>query len=211
MSKCIDLTGQKFGHWTVLSRAENNHKGNSRWLCECDCGIQRVVLGDSLRSGKSTNCGCKRLVKMKKGSTKHNKRHHPLYSVWLDMKRRCLNKNDNAYVYYGERGIKVCDEWTNYFQSFYDWSIKNGYKQDLTLDRINTNGNYEPSNCRWTDKKIQARNRRNNFNITYNNETKCLSEWSEILGINRGTLKSRILRSKWSIEKAFTTPVKTKT
>ena len=211
MSKLIDLTGQKFGCWTVLSRAKNSLQGHSRWLCECDCGTQRVVLGNSLRRGESTNCGCVAKEKLRKINTKHNKKRHPLYSVWIGMKKRCLNKNDHAYMYYGGRGVTIHNEWINHFQSFYNWAIKNGYKRNLTLDRIDVNGNYEPSNCRWTDKKTQARNRRSNFNITYNNETKCLTEWSEILGINRGTLKSRILRSKWSIEKAFTTPIKTKT
>lgn len=207
MSKFIDLTGQKFGYWTVIERATNNNKGEARWLCRCECGALKVVLGSSLRRGLSTNCGCKRLEKFKKSNTKHGKRQHPLYVVWVDIKRRCLNKNDSAYVYYGGRSITICNEWIDNFENFYNWSIKNGYKKGLSIDRIDTNGNYEPKNCRWTNAKTQARNRRNNFNITYNGQTKCLSEWSEILGINRGTLKSRILRSKWSIEKAFNTPI----
>lgn len=207
MNKSIDLTGQTFGYWTVLERATNDNKGQARWLCRCECGTLKIVLGYSLRKGKSTNCGCVRLEKMKKSSTTHGKRQHPLYIIWLDIKRRCLNKNDNAYMYYGGRNITICNEWIDNFDNFYNWSIENGYKKGLSIDRIDTNGNYEPSNCRWTNAKTQARNRRNNFNITYNGQTKCLSEWSEILCINRGTLKSRILRSKWSIEKAFNTPV----
>ena len=124
------------------------------------------------------------------------------------MKTRCCNQKGRRYKDYGGRGIRICDEWKNDFTSFYNWSIANGQKENLTLDRINVNGNYEPSNCRWVDWKKQQNNRRNNFIIEYNKTKHTLQEWSEILPINMSSsiLRYRILNG-WSIEKAFTTPV----
>lgn len=122
------------------------------------------------------------------------------------MKDRCYNIKSHAYNCYGGRGIEICDEWKNNIVSFYNWAINNGYKDNLTIDRINVNGNYEPNNCRWVNSSIQANNRRYHKWITYNNETHNLTEWSKLLGINRQTLNKRLLIG-WSIEKAFTTPV----
>lgn len=107
-----------------------------------------------------------------------------IYEVWTGIKDRCYCKTDKDYNNYGKRKIKVCTEWKKDFLNFYNWSINNGYKHNLTLDRIDVNGNYEPNNCRWTNAKQQARNRRNNKFISYNGETHCISEWAEILGLS---------------------------
>lgn len=125
-----------------------------------------------------------------------------LYRIYWAMKSRCYNKHYPHYKWYGARGITVCDEWLNDFMSFYNWAINNGYNDNLTLDRINSNMNYTPSNCRWANPKMQARNRRNNKYITINGETHCLKEWCEILNLNYNKIRQR-LRYKWSIEKAL--------
>ena len=119
------------------------------------------------------------------------------------MKKRCYNSNDKAYNYYGGRGIKVCDEWLNDFQTFYDWSMNNGYNEHLTIDRIDVNGNYEPNNCRWVDYKIQNRNSRHNTLFTIDGETRCLSEWCEILNLNYKNVLARVTRYNWSIGEAL--------
>lgn len=127
-----------------------------------------------------------------------------LYEIWRSLKKRCLNPKTEQYSNYGGRGITVCDEWRDSFQAFYDWAMANGYRDDLTLDRIDGNGNYEPSNCRWATWKEQQNNRRNNHFITYNGETKTLKQWSEQVGIDWDILYSR-LKKGWSVEKALTT------
>lgn len=124
------------------------------------------------------------------------------------MKNRCFNQKTPRYVDYGGRGIKVCDEWKNDFKEFYDWSISHGYSDKLTIDRINNNGNYEPSNCRWVDMFVQGNNSRHNHMIEFNCEKHSLSEWSRILGISRHNLNNRINTYGWSVERALTTPVR---
>lgn len=129
-----------------------------------------------------------------------------LYSIWIGMKRRCKNPNRQNYKHYGENGITVCDEWINNFQAFYDWSMVNGYSEDLTIDRIDVRGNYSPENCRWATKKDQANNRRSSHVLTYNGKTQTLRQWAEEYGVNYGTFVNRIDRNNWPIEKALTTP-----
>lgn len=116
---------------------------------------------------------------------------------------RCYRKEHNSYKYYGARGISVCDEWQT-FEPFYQWALSNGYKENLTLDRINNDGNYEPSNCRWITIKEQANNRRTNRLIIYNGETKTISEWAELLGITHQALEYRLNSPSWTIEEALT-------
>ena len=133
----------------------------------------------------------------------HNQRHTHLYEIWKAIKQRCYNPKNYAYKNWGGRGIKVCDEWLNNFQAFYDWSYANGYtcnnhnkdeKTKLTIDRIDVNGNYEPSNCRWVNRKEQANNMRHTKHITINGQTHCIAEWCRIYNIYRTTYQSRIKR-----------------
>lgn len=123
-----------------------------------------------------------------------------IYTIWANMKSRTTNPNNPIYKYYGERGIAVCPEWFNNFEAFYQWSIENGYRDDLTIDRKDNDGNYEPSNCRWADRKTQAANKSTNNRITYKNETHILQEWSEKLHIPHSTLRYRVLHSPERIE-----------
>ena len=130
-----------------------------------------------------------------------------LNHIWANMRTRCNCKTNKDYPDYGGRGIKVCEEWSE-FINFHEWAMKNGYEDNLSLDRIDVNGNYEPSNCRWTTYKEQANNTSRSVRISYKGNTHTISEWADIVGINASCLRQRIIIRKWPIEKAFTTPVK---
>lgn len=206
----IDLTGKKYGRLTVLNREPNKKTHTDMWKCQCDCGNFIITRASSLKRGTTQSCGCLQKEVLSKMSSKHNMTHTRLYSIWRGMKARCYSKNMKEFEIYGGRGIKVCNEWLdkeNGFMNFYTWATANGYKDNLTLDRINNDGNYEPNNCRWLTMKEQAYNRRNNHYITYNNKTHTITDWGRYYNINTGTIYSR-LQSGWSIEKALTTPVR---
>ena len=139
---------------------------------------------------------------MKNGNYKHGGKGTKLYEVWCSMKNRCNCPNTSHYIYYGGRGISVCDEWKSY-PAFQKWALDNGYKDGLSIDRINNDGNYEPSNCRWVTQREQANNQRKTLKIEYMGKTKTLHEWAEYLGIQANTLYYRIYKLGWSVERAF--------
>ena len=174
-----DLTGRTFGRLTVLSYVD---KG--RWLCQCECGTKKIVSGHNLKIGATKSCGCWRRKILRETHLKHGGDGTRLFHIWTNMRRRCYNMNHHKYHNYGERGIRVCDEWLWDFVPFRDWAMANGYSDTLSIDRIDVNGDYKPSNCRWATAKQQARNRSNTRYIEYNGERHCLSEWKEILGSN---------------------------
>lgn len=210
MSKILDLTSQKFGRLKVLQFIEIR-KHHSYWLCKCNCGNITEASNSSLRTGKVKSCGCLRKEVTRQNAIKTKTTHHlantRIYNVWRSMKKRCYLKTHKAYKDYGGRGIKVCNEWKNDFMCFYNWAIINGYKEDLTLDRIDVNGDYEPNNCRWVDWKIQQNNRRDNIHIQYNGENKTVYEWANEFNIKYCTLWWRI-KNGWSIEDALTKKVR---
>lgn len=184
-----ELIGQKFGRLIVLEECKERNKHNQKiYKCRCDCGNITYVRGYKLRSGYTKSCGC---LRHETHALKHGKRHTRMYTIWLNMKDRCSNKNTPSYKNYGARGIKIFDDWLNDFQAFYDWSMNNGYQEDLTLDRINVDGDYTPSNCRWATAKQQANNTRKNVRLTYNNKAQTMMQWSEELNIPYGTIKTR--------------------
>lgn len=205
--KRINLLNQRFGKLVVIGQTRNNESKRIMWKCRCDCGNIIYALSFHLKNGRTKSCGCLAKQRLKTLAVKHNMSHTRIYRIWKTFRKRCSNPNDTNYKYYGERGISVCKDWDNDFMSFYNWSMQNGYKDNLTIDRINVNGNYEPSNCRWVDMKTQNNNNRNNHKITYNNKTLTLAQWSIIYGIPYQTLATRLYRG-WSIEKALTTPTK---
>lgn len=202
-----DLIKQKFGRLLVVNRAyTKNHK--VYWECICDCGKTTFVHTSNLRCNRTQSCGCLKIEHLVDRSTTHKQRHTKLYEVWKTIKQRCFNKNNISYHNYGGRGITICDEWKNDFNSFYEWSMANGYKEGLTIDRINNNGNYEPSNCRWTTKLVQANNTRTNRYVTINNETKSLADWCRYYNISYSLVYQRIYKFKWDDIKAITTSTK---
>lgn len=195
MSKKVDMIGRKFGKLTVLEECkERNKQSQLMYKCKCDCGNIKIVRGYTLRNGSSKSCGC--LNKINHHKT-HGKSGTRLYSIFCDMKKRCYNNNCNDFHNYGGRGVSIYDEWLNDFQTFYDWSITHGYKDNLTIDRIDVDGNYEPNNCRWVDVKKQANNRRNNVHLSYNGKTKTMSQWAKELNVPIGRIKTRHRRG-WS-------------
>ena len=205
MSTLIDLTGQRFERLVVLEREGTRNK-RTTWLCQCDCGKAHITTTSYLRSDAAHSCGCLLKETREKAMRKHGQCGTRLYHIWDNMKRRCINPQNPGFRIYGERGITVCEEWME-FQPFYDWSIANGYDDILQLDRRNNDKGYSPDNCRWTTSKVNGRNKRSNRPITYNGETRIMKEWSEYLGINYYTLRKRMGKMGWSIEKTFTTPI----
>lgn len=206
MSKVNDLTGMKFNKLTVIERAENNKYNRAQWLCRCDCGNIIVVSGNAILESNTKSCGCLKGETDRKSKNKtHGMSETRLFRCWTAMKARCRDKHLKAYKDYGGRGIKVCDEWEHDFMAFYNWSMANGYRDDLTIDRKDVNGNYCPENCRWITKKEQASNKRTNRYIEHNGETKTIAEWAKIAGVERSVLRGRIDRG-WTMEKAMSTP-----
>lgn len=209
MAHFNDLSGNRYDMLLVLHRVENSLDGYVQYLCLCDCGNTKVIKGHNLSNGKTHSCGCMKKKMMAEKQFKHGDAgtHHSassrLYRIWQGMINRCTRQKFRQWKDYGGRGITVCDEWINDYSVFKEWAIQNGYSDDLTIDRINNDGNYEPTNCRWVSMKHQMNNKSNNHLINYNGCTKTLTEWAEELGIPRHTLSERINKRHLPIEKAF--------
>ena len=205
--KGTDLTGKRFGRLTVIEPIGSIGLCYS-WRCKCDCGNETIVLGSNL--GKTTiSCGCYAREKSIERLATHKKSKSRLFHIWQSMKQRCENSNSHAYHNYGARGIRVCEEWDNDFTAFEEWAFANGYdeqapKGQCTLDRIDVNGNYEPSNCRWATMREQQNNRRTQILIEYNGIRMSVADWSRKTGLTHSTILGRIKRG-WSAERALTT------
>lgn len=170
---------------TVIKESGRDENRNILWRCRCDCGEVVDITANAIRKGR-LSCGC-----MAGGAT-HHQTNTRLYSIWTGIKRRCYNPHDKSYQkWYGSKGIRMCDEWKNSFVQFRDWSISNGYTEALTIDRIDSYGNYEPSNCRWVTPQTQSTNKSNNVHITYNGETLTESDWAKKLKVAPMTIKRR--------------------
>lgn len=186
----LDLAGQKFNMLTVL-KFHDVRNGMSRWLCRCDCGNEVIVYGRNLKSGNTMSCGCYHKEHNHEFGYKHGGLNTRLYNIWCDMKSRCLNPNERAYKWYGGKGISVCDEWKSDFAQFKNWALNNGYNDSLTIDRIDSNKNYCPNNCRWiTYKKNVERAKRRYSGVVKNMQTnevhrfKSLSEFARKYDLN---------------------------
>lgn len=201
-----DLTGRRFGRFTVGTYAGKNKHGQNLWLCKCDCGEERTVLGSDLKRGHTKSCGCLKDEISGARFLKHGKRKTRLYHTWLNMKDRCNNPHNRCYEIYGGKGVSVCPEWAANFQTFYDWAMANGYTYKLTIDRIDSNGDYCPSNCRWATAKEQANNTSKNVFVEYHGKRKTVQQWAEETGLVQSTLWRRLFEYGWSVEKALTTP-----
>lgn len=198
-----NLEGKRFGRLIAKSPIRDNNK-NIKWICICDCGNICTPYAFSLKNGRTQSCGCFGKEQRVKANTKHNMTNLRIYSCWEHMKDRCNNKNFKQYKDYGGRGISVCEEWYN-FENFYNWSMENGYNDNLTLDRIDVNGNYCPENCRWATRREQQLNKRNNVFLTMNGITMAQKEWAKKLGIRDHVIIDRLKRG-WTVEEALTIP-----
>ncbi|MDQ1281602.1 MAG: hypothetical protein QG670_2867 [Thermoproteota archaeon] len=229
MSGFKDITNQRYGILTVEKPAfsDKNHKWH--WLCKCDCGNTCIVDGRYLRKGKKLSCGCVRVVNengriiTRKGRTGQSRKGIPnpknlihgfgktrLATTRNNMMQRCYNPKHKSYPQYGGRGITVCDEWINNLPSFYEWAVASGYKDNLTIDRIDNNGNYCPENCKWSTSIEQGNNQRTNRHITYQGKTLTPTQWGRELKIAVHLIRNRIFKLGWTVEKTFLTPAREK-
>jgi len=155
-----DLTGQRFGKLVVLRKTDLRRKGKILWICQCDCGNMHQAMSSRLISGHTKSCGCYQREKITEMNLTHGGSHSRLYSIWASMKTRCSNPNYKKFDYYGGRGITVCHEWQESFETFRDWALANGYRDDLTLDRKNGDKGYFPENCQWATWSEQRLNQK---------------------------------------------------
>lgn len=211
----IDIIGNKYGKLTVVKYTGINSRRQALFECKCDCGNICIVAGCSLRIGHTNSCGCMQKKKAQeqmkyinsnglasKGNLKHGDRYTRLYRIWCSMKKRCYYSKYEHYDRYGRRGIRICDEWKNDFLKFKEWALTHGYSENLEIDRINNDGNYEPNNCRWQNRENQVRNRSNTIYLKHNNEEKTLKQWCEIYNINYKLAHTRYKKG-WNFEKIF--------
>jgi|SRR5690625_1789514 len=199
------MTGRKFGRLLVIERGDNIGS-RAAWVCSCDCGKRKTIEGKSLRKGATKSCGCLQKELTSKRFLKHGEADKTsLYGVWCTLKQRCNTETSDSYHYYGGRGIKLYEPW-NKFENFKAWSLNSGYKEGLTIERRNVNGNYEPSNCEWIPAIDQATNKRTSIIIKAFGERKVLSEWARdkrcVVGYQ--TLYHRVKKMKLKPEDAIT-------
>lgn len=217
MGKRINIQeGDRFGYLTVIREVEPNITPcgtvQRKFLCRCDCGNKVIHSLGAFRRSSNCSCGCKNydIGSLNRKYTKEQTSSF-LYSTWQGMKQRCLDPNSSNYANYGGRGITICDEWLDDYIKFYDWALSNGASKEMTLDRIDVNGDYEPSNCRWADAYTQANNTRQNRFIEYNGERLSVMQWSRITGIKEGTIRRRLDSYGYSVAEALEYEPHTKT
>jgi hypothetical protein len=220
MTAKVDI-GQEFTRLKVrgIAPKKSEHWGQIAYVCDCKCGTKGVVVTSrNLRKGHTKSCGCLQIERVIAASTKHSQavggKLTQVYRIWIEMKQRCYNKSNKRYKQYGARGIRVCKRWKESFENFAkDMGPRPlgraGRRSDYSLERINRDKDYTPSNCRWATKIEQARNRSNNILVTINGETKCLPEWVEQYGIGYKTVHDR-LRKGWTAIEALTTEIGTR-
>lgn len=183
--KYKDLKGQGFGNLTVVKYIGNDRNRKALWQCKCSCGNETIVRANDLINGRQKTCGCSKLTQNGLSSSR-------LYTTWSNMKRRCYNSNSKDYKYYGSRGISICNEWLDEdlgFISFYNWAMQSCYKDNLTIDRIDNDGNYSPSNCRWITIEEQQNNKRNNHLVNYKSKSYTISQISKMTNIPRNHIE----------------------
>lgn len=198
-----NIVGKRFGRLIALEKTI--FKNRKYWICKCDCGKSTLVTYSDLKRSHTTSCGCYHTERIRSAKT-HGVSRTRIYKIYKGMKQRCYNSNNPNYKDYGLKGVKVCDEWLDDPSAFYEWSIKNGYKPSLTIDRIDSNKGYSPNNCRWATRLQQSNNLNTNKVIEFKGESRNLSEWSKITKINYSTLQQRFNRD-WTTEEALTIPI----
>jgi hypothetical protein len=201
--------GKKYNHLTIIDYVPRKDKKEKfKIRCLCDCGRETITEARDVIIGHTKSCGC--LHSSEFYDEEHKRKDDRLYKIFYGMKQRSYNPNNNFYYCYGGRGIKICDEWLKNYHYFKQWAYSNGYADNLTIDRIDVDGNYEPSNCRWTTIKEQSNNKTNNRYITLNGETKTLAQWCELYNLNSNAISNRLHNKNWenkSIEEILFTPL----
>lgn len=198
-----DLTGKRFGRLFVerlanepyITKSGKQYR-NKVYICKCDCGNVVKCLGSNLTKGVTTSCGCYQKEVTSCRFSIHNMRQTRLYNVWSNMKSRCLNPKNKRFSSYGGRGICICKEWIDSFSTFSKWAMENGYSENLTIDRINVDGDYEPLNCRWVTKDVQSNNQRKTIRIEILGEIRSLKQWTNLMGWKYGTYSARYRKGK---------------
>lgn len=194
-----DITDQKFGKLTVIKISGKSKSGNIKWLCKCDCGNTTEVIGSKLRNGYTKSCGCLKFSAQAQGYSATR-----LYQIWTNMHRRCYDSRHDNFKWYGAKGIFICDEW-HQFMSFRTWALTNGYADNLSIDRINPKGIYEPSNCRWQTQKQQMNNVSSNKILYFEGKKYTQSEFADNFNLSYHTVTNRI-RLGWELERIVNTP-----
>lgn len=189
MGKVIDMTGNLYGRLTVVEFAGFANDRQATWRCKCECGNESVVPGGCLRSGHSTSCGCYGLEVLKTASITHGMSKTTTFAVWRGMLQRCRNPKNPAYSKYGGRGITVCDQWLSFERFLSDMGVRPDGK---SLDRINNNEGYSPSNCRWASRKTQNSNKTTTVLLTIDGVTQCARDWSRSIGVNQSLITNRV-------------------
>jgi len=197
-----ELIGERINLLTILNLGLKKHYV----VAKCECGIVKEYYIYNILSHHTRSCGCLEDKLFKERSITHGMSKHPIYKLWVDIKKRCFNEKSEAYKNYGGRGIVMCDEWKNDFMIFYDWAINNGYVKGLEIDRENNDLGYCASNCRFVDRIVNANNTRKNKYITFNSETKTLSQWARAYNISPLVLYTRV-KNNWDMLDALTIPV----
>lgn len=205
-SRVKDLTGQTFGRLTVIGFAGTDRPAcRALWKCLCECGEATTVAGGSLTRGTTRSCGCMKLQLAAQRSTVHGLRSHPLYPTWMGMVARCTNPSRKEYAHYGGRGITVCAAWlapeTGLAQFIADMGPT--HREGLQLDRRDNDGPYSPGNCHWVTRTENGRNKRNNLTIDFSGRSMCLAEWCEVIGLRYDTVRARLNRYGWPVERAL--------
>jgi len=226
LGKLLDLKDQVFGKLTVLER-DYSRTNRVYWWCQCSCENKTIksIATDELRKGDTTSCGCLKIVKAIEKLKKYDSINVPasfkigakmsdifphykrLYSIYDGMKKRCYNIKKDNYEHYGGRGITICDEWLNDFMCFYNWAVDNGYSDELTIDRIDPDGNYNSSNCRWATQEMQDYNKRDTVYLVVDGESKTILEWEKISGLSWSVLWQRYNKYDMNTKRKLFKPI----
>ena len=210
-SRISDITGKRFGFLVVdaylgVILIRRRRRRTSAWLCRCDCGADYIAAHGPLTRGDIKSCGCQHFALISQANRRHGNCKHPLFRVYASMVRRCHDKRNKSFAYYGGRGITVCERWRNDFVAFA--SDMGERPTGASLERVDNSKGYSPDNCRWASRREQMRNTRHNVNITFAGQTMCMKAWADAVGISLQTLATRLNRHGWSAERALTTPVR---
>jgi hypothetical protein len=196
--------GERHGRLVCIGKDPDRDK--RYYLYKCDCGNVKSIIQDNVKRGATVSCGCYHDNPPIPSHLKHGLSHTRIDHIYKTIIARCYYPSNNRYSIYGGRGIVMCDEWKNDKTKFFEWAFSNGYSENLTIDRIDPDGNYCPENCRWVDYVVQANNKKNNHRETIDGETHTIAEWSRISGINPLLINNRIRRG-WTPKEAVFKPV----